>query len=174
MHQARLKALTDALERLDRRGLTAAAVIANFHRQRVIPLMERVLPIFKLTPGARASGSRTSVELLPRDIAARRARSAVAEFPNDPEDLWRIKMRPEPGYISLVSLDSGFVAVLCCSFPRLLTSTWLCFAGVEVPPLEASGPGRMPNQPPARRGGEEAERHGGGDGREEEEEEREA
>ena len=54
--QAKLKVLTDALERLDRRGLTAAAVIANFHRQRVIPLMERVLPIFKLTPGARASG----------------------------------------------------------------------------------------------------------------------
>jgi len=144
-HQARLKALTDALERLDRRGLTAAAVIANFHRQRVIPLMERVLPIFKLTPGARASGSRTSVELLPRDIAARRARSAVAEFPNDPEDLWRIKIRPKPGYISLVSLDSGFVVVLCCSFPCLLTSTWLCFVGVEVPSLEASGPGRTPN-----------------------------
>ena len=62
--------------------------------------MERVLPIFKLTPRARASGSRTSVELLPRDIAAQTARSAVAEFPNNPEDLWRIKMRPEPGYIS--------------------------------------------------------------------------
>jgi len=77
-HQARLKVLTDALERLDRRGFTAAAIIANFHRQRVIPLMERVLSIFKLTPGAWASGSRTLVELLPRDIAARRARSAVA------------------------------------------------------------------------------------------------
>ena len=147
-HQARLRVLTDALERLDQRGLMAAAVIANFHWQRVVPLMERVLPIFKLTLGARASGLRTSVELLPRDIAARRARSAVAEFPNDPEDLWRIKMRPEPGYISLVSLDSGFVVVLCCSLPCLLTSTWLCFAGVEVPPLEASGPGRTPNQPP--------------------------
>ena len=111
-HQARLKVLTDALEHLDRRGLTVAAIIVNFHRQRVIPLMERVLPIFKLTPGAQASGSRTSVELLPRDIAARRARSVVVEFPNDPEELWRIKMRPEPGYISLVSLDSGFIVDL--------------------------------------------------------------
>jgi hypothetical protein len=168
--QAKLKVLTDALERLDRRGLTAAAVITNFHWQRVIPLMERVLSIFKLTPGVRASSSRTSVELLPRDVAAQRARSAVAEFPNDPEDIWRIKMRPEPGYISLVSLDSEFVVVLCCSFPRLLTSTWLCFVGVEVPPLEASGLGRTPNQSPARRGGEEAERRGGGNDREEEEE----
>ena len=173
-HQARLKVLTDALERLDRRGLTAAAVIANFHRQRVIPLMERVLPIFKLTPGTRASGSRTSVELLPRDIAARRARSAVAEFPNDPEDLWRIKMRPEPGYISLVSLDSEFIVCLVRPLSPPLTSTRLCFAGVEVPPLEASGPGRTPNQTPAGRGGEEVERCGGDDGREEEEEKREA
>ena len=136
--------------------------------------MERVLPIFKLTPGARVSGSRTSVELLPRDIAARRARSVVVEFPNDPEDLWRIKMRPELGYISLVSLDSGFIVDLCCSFPRLLTSTWLCFEGVEVPPLEASGAGITPNHPPTHRGSEEAERRGGGDGREEEEEKREA
>jgi hypothetical protein len=50
VHQAKLKVLTDALELLDQRGWTVAAVIANFHRQRVIPLMERVLPIFKLTP----------------------------------------------------------------------------------------------------------------------------
>src|SRR6185437_11995325 len=80
--------------------------------QMVIPLMERALSIFKLTPGTQASGPRTAVELLPRNTAARRVRYAVAEFPNDPEDLWRIKMRPEPGYISLVSLDSGFVVCL--------------------------------------------------------------
>jgi len=92
--------------------LTAAAVIANFHRQRVIALMERALPIFKLTPGTQASGSRTAVELLPHNSAARRARYAVAEFSNDPEDLWRIKMCPEPGYISLVSLDFRFVVCL--------------------------------------------------------------
>ena len=35
---------------------------------------------------------------------------AVAEFPQDPADLWRIKMRPEPGYISLVSF--GFELVM--------------------------------------------------------------
>ena len=92
--------------------MTAAAVIANFHRQRVIPLMERALPIFKLTPGTQASGSRTVVELLSRTTTARRARYAVAEFPHDPEDLWRIEMRPEPGYISLVSFNSEFVMYL--------------------------------------------------------------
>ena len=116
MQQAKLKVLTDALERLDRRGLTAAAVLANFHRQRVIPLMERARSIFKLTPAAKASGSRTAVELLPCNTATRRARYAVAEFPNDPEDLWRIKMRPEPGYISLLSFDSEFVVPCAAPF----------------------------------------------------------
>ena len=66
--------------------------------------MERALPIYKLTPGTQASGSRTAFELLSRTTATRRAMYAVAEFPNDPEDLWRIKMHPEMGYISLVSL----------------------------------------------------------------------
>ena len=40
----------------------------------------------------------------------RKARHVVAEFPRDPADLWRIKMRPEPGYISLVSF--GFELVM--------------------------------------------------------------
>ena len=79
--------------------------------------MERALPIYKLTHGSQASGSRTAVELLPRNTAARRARYAVAEFPQNPEDLWRIKMRPESGYISLVSFDSEFV--VSCAAPFL-------------------------------------------------------
>jgi len=110
--QAKLGVLTDVLAHLAKKGLTAAAVIANFHRQRVIPLMERALPIFKLTPGSQAKESRMAFALLSRTAAAQRARYAVAEFPNDPEDLWRIKMRPEPWYISLVSLDSEFIVCL--------------------------------------------------------------
>jgi len=104
--QDKLEVLTDALAHLARKGLTAAAVITNFHRQRVIPLVERALPIFQLTPGSQVEGSRTSYKLLSRATAARRAKYAVANFPHDPEDLWRIKMRPEAGYISLVSFDS--------------------------------------------------------------------
>ena len=84
--------LTEALVHLARKGMTAAAVIAYFHRQRVIPLTD--IP---------ASGSRTSMVLLPRGIAARRARNAVAEFPDNANDLWEIKMRPEQGYLSVVS-----------------------------------------------------------------------
>ena len=54
--QARLEAFTNALQYLAKKGLTTAAVIANFHRQRVIPLVERRLPIFELTPQGPARG----------------------------------------------------------------------------------------------------------------------
>ena len=110
LHQARVE-----VRHLARRGLMAAAVIANFHLQRVIPLTERSLPIFDLTPEAPGSGSRTSLVLLPHDIAARRAKNAVAEFPDNPNDLWDIKMRPETGYLSVVS--SSFNSLLICATP---------------------------------------------------------
>ena len=44
--QARLEVFTKALQYLAKKELTAAAVIANFHRQRVLPLMERRLAIY--------------------------------------------------------------------------------------------------------------------------------
>ena len=138
--QDKLEGLTDALACLAKKGLTAAAVIANFHRQRVIPLVERAQLIFQLTPRSQVEGSRTSSKLLSHTTAARRAKYAVADFPQNPEDLWRIKMRPELGYISLVSFDSGFVVCLVRPFSSPQTLTRLYFAGVEVPPLEASGP----------------------------------
>jgi hypothetical protein len=106
---------------LAKKGLTAAAGIANFHQQRVIPLMERRLAIFELTPKAAAKGLRTSSVLLSLEASAQRAKSAVAHFPSDPEDLWKIKMRPEKGYISLVSL-----AFDCCRF-RADPSPSSCF-----------------------------------------------
>ena len=114
-HQARLEVLTKALRHLARKGLTAAAVIANFHRQRVIPLTGRSLPIFDLTPEAPGSGSRTSLVLLPCDVTARRAKNAVAEFPDNPNDLWEIKMSPETGYLSVVS--SSFNSLPICATP---------------------------------------------------------
>ena len=116
-HQARLEVLTNALQCLARKGLTVAAVIANFHRQRVIPLTERSLPIFDLTPEAPCAGSRTSYVLLPRDVAYRRAKSAVAEFPDNPDDLWEIKMHPETGYISMVSLSFNSLSICATPLP---------------------------------------------------------
>ena len=55
--------------------------------------------------------------LLPRGITARRARNAVAEFPDDANDLWEIKMRPEPGFLSVVSCDFDPLSIFAISFP---------------------------------------------------------
>ena len=79
--------------------------------------MERRLPIFELNLEAPYEGSRTSNVLLPHNVAARRAKSAVAEFPDNPDDLWKIKMRPEAGYISVVSLSFNSLSISCCLFP---------------------------------------------------------
>ena len=38
------------LKHLEDKGLTAAAIIANFHLRRVLPLMERKLAIYQLMP----------------------------------------------------------------------------------------------------------------------------
>ena len=81
--------------------------------------MERALPIYQLTPVSQVEGSRTSNKLLSRTTAARRAKYAVVEFPQNPEDLWRIKMRPEMGYISLVSF--GFRVRRALYSPLFLT-----------------------------------------------------
>ena len=54
--QAKLGVFTDALRHLARQGLTAAVVIANFHRQRVLSLMERRLAIYQLIYEAARRG----------------------------------------------------------------------------------------------------------------------
>ena len=53
--------------------------------------------------------------LLPRDVAAQRAKNAVAEFPDNQNDLWEIKMCPETGYLSVVS--SSFDSLPICASP---------------------------------------------------------
>jgi len=58
--QTKLEPLLEALQRLVKKGLTVADVIANFHRQRVIPLMERGVLIFDLTLEVPYECSRTS------------------------------------------------------------------------------------------------------------------
>jgi hypothetical protein len=79
--------------------------------------MEREVPIFDLTLEVPYEGSRTLDELLPRHIAAPRAKNVVAEFPNNPEDLRVIKMPPEKGYVSVVSLNFSLLSISFCFFP---------------------------------------------------------
>jgi hypothetical protein len=48
--QKNLQPLLKALEELQERGLTAAGVVAAILRRRVLPLMERRLPLWEMTP----------------------------------------------------------------------------------------------------------------------------
>ena len=88
------------------KGLTAAIVVANFHRRRVLPLMERKLPLFLMMEGAPSEDTQMMVEQLSREIAAQRAGRTVAPPPSGLGDLWEIKMCPDEGYIQLVSFVS--------------------------------------------------------------------
>ena len=97
MCQAKLKVYTNALGHLAGKGLTAAAVIANFHRQRVLPLMERKLPLHKLTPEAPYEGSRMMEELLSHEIAAQRARRTVAPLRPASEIIGKSRCAPKWG-----------------------------------------------------------------------------
>jgi hypothetical protein len=70
----------DALRTLTQTRLNAAAVIAQFHRQRVIPLMERTLPIFAMVEGV-AEGALQRLRLVAEPLrhasAVDRARHAL-------------------------------------------------------------------------------------------------
>jgi hypothetical protein len=48
--QKNLQPLLKALEELREGGLTAAGVVASIHRRRVLPLTERRLPLWEMTP----------------------------------------------------------------------------------------------------------------------------
>ena len=109
-HQARLKVYTNTLQRLAGKGLTVAIIIANFHRRRVLPLMERKLPLFQMTGDALYEGTRMVEEFLSDGVSAQRVGRAVSQPPSDLADYWRVSMRPEAGYIQVVS----FVSRLCC------------------------------------------------------------
>ena len=107
----RLAPLATAVRSLAELGLTVAAVITNFHQQWVVPLMERALPIFKMTGSAdpaALSWSRMLEDPLPVAFAATRARRAVEmrKMNCGDNDLWSFKMRPEEGYFPVVSICS--------------------------------------------------------------------
>jgi len=104
--QARLEEYTDALQHLVGKGLTAAIVIANFHRRRVPPLMERKLPLFQMTGDAPFEGTRMVEEFLSDGVSAQRAGRAVSQPPSNLADYWRVSMHPDAGYIQVVSFVS--------------------------------------------------------------------
>ena len=93
-----------------------AIVIANFHRRRVLPLMERKLPLFQMTRDAPFEGTRMMEESLSDDVSAQRAARAVSQPPNNHADYWRVSMRPDAGYINVVNLIPSPRRRHCFSF----------------------------------------------------------
>jgi hypothetical protein len=105
--QKNLEPLLKALEVLRIGGLTAAGVIAAIHRRRVLPLVERWLPPWEMTPEADLEGSRMSSDPLPVDVL--HGRVVVALGKPDASALSQPLMRPDRGCVSLVSVRSFFL-----------------------------------------------------------------
>jgi hypothetical protein len=103
-HQKRLDSLLAALRDLTGRGLTAEVVLAHLHHQRIVPLMERPLRIFKMTEAAdpvALARSRTLQSPLLRDYVATRARSAIdPKSARNDGTLWDLEMMPTGRLVS--------------------------------------------------------------------------
>ena len=100
--QPRLEPLLRALGKLRDCGLTAAVVVAAFHRRRVLPLMARRWRLFEMTPRDSIEGIKMSAFALTDEEILRRVREAVDGKPKI-DGLMPFPMHPSWGYISLVS-----------------------------------------------------------------------
>ena len=78
--QKNLQPLLKALEELREGGLTAAGVVAAIHRRRVVPLPERRLPLWEMTPGVDLEGLQMSSVPLPADDLHRRVAGTVGRL----------------------------------------------------------------------------------------------
>jgi hypothetical protein len=102
-----------ALNKLADCGLTAGCVLANLHRRRIVPLMERRLRIFKMREDAdpvALAESRLLRDPFPQPYATTRARRAIDLRPGrcDDASVWAFDM------LSAGQLVSGFLDFLSC------------------------------------------------------------
>jgi hypothetical protein len=101
-----------ALEELRGKGLTAAGVVAAIHCRRVLPLTERRLPLWEMTPEVELEGLRMSSDPLPIDDLHRRVAGTLGK--PDAGALSLLLMRPNRGCVSLVSVRSFFLLASDC------------------------------------------------------------
>ena len=100
--QPKLQPLLEGLERLRSRGLTAAVVVAAFHRRRVLPLMARRRRLFEMRPDELIAGIWMSASALSDEEILRWVRETVdAKLRSG--GLTTPVMRPSRGFLSLVS-----------------------------------------------------------------------
>jgi hypothetical protein len=87
-------------------------VVAAIHRRRVLPLAERWLTLLEMKPGIDLEGSQMSLAPLSTDDLRRRVAGTVGRL--DAGALTQPVMRPERGYVSLVSVRSfSYLAPNC-------------------------------------------------------------
>ena len=113
-----MEPLLRALGKLRDRGLSAAVVVAAFHRRRVLPLMARRRRLFEMTPSDPIAGIKMSAFALTDDETLCRVREAVDGKPKI-GDLMPFPMRPSWGHISLVSWMSPRLSRPSCFSPFL-------------------------------------------------------
>jgi hypothetical protein len=160
--QKNLEPLLQALEALRKGGLTAAGVIAAIHRRRVLPLAERRLLLWEMTPEADLEGSRMSPDPLPFDVL--HGRVSVALGKPDPNASSQLLMRPDQGCVTLVSVRFFLSLASGCSWFLRLGFSPSSGGGVAqaFPATGPAGCGGL-SSTAGRRGGEEEE-EGRGEG----------
>jgi hypothetical protein len=87
-------------------------VVAAIHRQRVLPLAERWLPLSEMMSGVDLEGSQMSSVSLSVDDLHRRVAGTVGRL--DVGALTQPLMRPKRGCVSLVSVRSSSYLVSGC------------------------------------------------------------
>ena len=87
-------------------------MVAAIHPRRVLPLAERRLQLSKMKPGVDLEGSQMSSASLSADDLRRRVAGMVGRL--DAGALTQPVMRPERGYVSLVSVRSFSYLVPGC------------------------------------------------------------
>jgi hypothetical protein len=102
-------ASSGGLAEVARWGAHRCGVVAAIHRRWVLPLAERRLPLSEMKPGVDLEGSQMSSAPLSNDDLRRRVAGTVGRL--DAGALTQPVMRPERGYVSLVSVRSFFYLV---------------------------------------------------------------
>jgi hypothetical protein len=110
-NQEKLQPILCALHKLQAEGLTAAGVVTAIHRRRVLPLAEQRLRLLEMKSGVDLEGSRMSSTSLSTDDLLRRVAGMVGRL--DAGVLSQPPMRPDHGYVSLVSVRSSFCFASC-------------------------------------------------------------
>jgi len=99
--QKRLAPLLAGLQKLRDAEVTAATVPIAFHKRSLLPLAQRRVFMFEMTRDVPWAGTRMLAEpISASDITARVERTTHSDMKNSRV----VPMRPEKGYISLVSV----------------------------------------------------------------------